>query len=136
SRPATLAVAATAAPTPAASRPHLATTGAGRTLGLDALWPEPEPAERGLAAGQRHRRCAGDGRVRAGHFTGDAAADLVRRAHEPLAATPRSSHDAGRPGPRRGPADHRRAMADAGTSPARRAQRAGLPADFIALTAD
>src|SRR5690606_31177918 len=122
-----LALAAAAAPAPGSRRPQLEAAGAGRAVGLDAVWPEPGPADRGLAAGQRRRRGAGDGRVRPGHAAGDAAADLERGAGRALAAAPGAARFARPAGAVRGPADHGRALADAGAGAARPAGGAGLP---------
>src|SRR5690606_20552372 len=123
-----LALAAAAAPPPDPRRPQLEAAGTGHAVGLDALRPEPGPADRGLAAGQCRRRRAGHGRVRPRHLAGDAAADLDRRVHGPVAAAPGAAHLAGPAGAVRGPADHGRAVADAGPGPAWAAGRAGLPA--------
>src|SRR5690606_32600653 len=122
-----LALAAAAAPAPDPRRPQLEAPGTGHAVGLDALRPEPGPADRGLAAGQRGRWRPGDGRLRAGHAAGDAAADLDRGAHGPLAAAAGVAHFAGDAGAGRGTADPGRPLADAGTGAARAAGRAGLP---------
>src|SRR5690606_8882367 len=68
------------------------------------------------------------GGVRARHPAADAAVDVVGRAPGPAPATPRLAPRGGRAGPAGGRADHRLAVADAGTGRARLAGRTGLPA--------
>ena len=112
---------------PAARRPRVAPDRAGHAVGLAAVRAQPEPADRRVVAGQCARQCADHARLRPGHAADDGAADLVGRAHGPLAATTGRAHGRGDDRAVRRPAHPRRAVAGARTGPARSAQRAGLP---------
>src|SRR5690606_19301114 len=100
----------------------------GRAVGLAAVRTQPEPAHRGLVAGQRARCGADDGDVRAGHAADDGDADLVGRAPgAPLATRVGAAHGGGLRAVRRR-ADDRLALVDAASRAARRARHARLPA--------
>ena len=111
-RAAVAALAATATPPAAGRTRRRQAHRAGHAVGLDALRTEHHAARRRVAAGRARARRADDGRLRPGHPAGDAAADLVQA----RASAQRLQRGALRSRGcwcSRGPADPRRALADA-----------------------
>src|SRR5690606_41891880 len=92
------------------------------------LLPELQPCHRALVAGASPHQRPDHALLRAWHFAGDAAADLVRPARGPLAAAPRPAPQRRVAGAGHGPADHHRALADAPPGAARGADGAGVRA--------